>query len=139
MHTLMLRVLVFIAYQPYARAPNTYSKMFWKRRGLNSRPPTPQSNAITIRPRCPSGLINQILITNLIFWFFGTTCGIKKNYNYTFLQINLSKFEVSIQNYKEKAKRIGCLTLLNKSSMQPFVPKSLKSFCKTWIQVLDWL
>ena len=24
MHTLMLRVLVFIAYQPYARAPNTY-------------------------------------------------------------------------------------------------------------------
>ena len=29
------------------------SKMFWKRRGLNSQPPTPQSNAITIRPRRP--------------------------------------------------------------------------------------
>ena len=26
------------------------SKMFWKRRGLNSQPPAPQSNAITIRP-----------------------------------------------------------------------------------------
>ena len=26
--------------------------------------------------------------------------GIKKDYNNTFLQINLSKFEVSIQNYK---------------------------------------
>ena len=29
------------------------SKMFWKRRVLNSRPPAPQSNAITIRPRRP--------------------------------------------------------------------------------------
>ena len=28
-------------------------KCFWKRRGLNSWPPAPQSNAITIRPWCP--------------------------------------------------------------------------------------
>ena len=53
------------------------SKMFWKQRGLNSQPPAPQSNAITIRPRCPPSFCIPILLVKFkLCYIYFDSCGL---------------------------------------------------------------